>query len=255
MLPLVPFLCMAGAALVCAAWESATTLTYRRAARCGVGVILVLVLMFTVGYALAFVRIYAQQHAWLQASAWICEHVPQGATLMVETWDDPLPVSAPGRDVGCPVAYSSIAVDMHAAETDAKREQLLDALQSCDYVVLSSDRLYASLTRLPQRFPLAIRYYQQLFRERLGFQLVAAPAVYPNLGGVILCDNPRTGTDLATPALLAQRKLSGWVIDLGRADESFTVYDHPQPLIFAKTEHLARTELEKRLTAPSTMER
>jgi hypothetical protein len=202
----------------------------------------------TAGYALAFVSIYAHPHPWLQASTWICERVPHDAILMIETWDDPLPVSAQGRSAGCSVEYQSISVDMHAPETDAKREQLLDALQTSDYVVLSSDRMYASLSRLPQRYPLASRYYQQLFAERLGFRLVAAPAVYPSFAGLLLQDNPRAGIGLATPALLAQRQRAGWSIDLGRADESFTVYDHPQPLIFAKTERLPRAEMERLLS-------
>lgn len=253
-LPLLPFLCMAGAALAWALWDWSAELTTpwrRRVLRGGAGSVLLLVPLSTVLYALAFVRIYAQPHPWLQASAWLCEHVPPGATLMADVWDDALPVYSTTRAGGCAQEYSHVIVDLHATESPAKSEQLLNGLLVCDYIVLPSDRLYASLSRLPERFPLASRYYQQLFAERLGFRLVNAPAVYPNLAGVTLRDNPRAGLALPIPPLLAEGRPVGWVIDLARADESFTVYDHPQPLIFQKFERLSREELQHRLQGGS----
>ncbi|MBM4431779.1 MAG: hypothetical protein FJ026_15755 [Chloroflexi bacterium] len=67
--------------------------------------------------------------------------------------------------------------------------------------------------------------------------------MYPRLAGVTLLDNPRTGLPLATPPVLAAARPSGLVLDLGRADESYTVYDHPQPLVFAKGVQLPRRAL------------
>ncbi len=248
-LPLSPFLCMAAAVLLCQAWDAAGALvgrTRRRVARVGVGVIGGLLLLSTVCYGLAFVRIYAQPHPWLQATDWICAHAPPGSTFSADVWDDPLPLDAYDGG-GCSADYSRLFVDLHAPDTAEKRERLLDALQACDYIVLASDRLYVPLSRFPQRFPLASAYYRQLFAGRLGFQLVAAPAVYSNLAGVTLLDDPRAGLGLPTPPLLAQRRLPGLVLNLGRADESFTVYDHPQPLIFARVERLSREALERLL--------
>jgi hypothetical protein len=145
-----------------------------------------------------------------------------------------------------------LTVDFHTLDTGARLEELLDAIEASDYIVLSSQRLYGSLSRSPQYFPLANRYYQQLFAERLGFRLVAAPTVYPQWAGVTLLDNPRAGLPLPTPPLLAASRPSGWVLDLGQADESFTVYDHPQPLIFARVERLAREELESLIALRDT---
>jgi hypothetical protein len=133
---------------------------------------------------------------------------------------------------------------MYTPDSEAKLEELLDALQAADYIALSSQRLYGSISRLPERYPISSRYYRELFAERLGFQLVAAPAVYPQLAGITLLDNPRAGLALPSPPLLAANKPDGLVIEMGRADESFTVYDHPQPLIFAKVAHLSRYQHE-----------
>jgi len=244
-LPLSPFLCIAAAVLAFRAWDAAssrTTRWSRRVLRCGAGAAIAAVLLSTAFYAAAFVRMHGQAHPWLQATDWICAHAPAGATLSADAWDDSLPVQPP-RAGGCPVEYRWVVLDLHAPDSAALRTQLLDMLEACDFIALASDRLYAPLSRFPDRYPLASRYFQGLFAERLGFELVFAPVVYPNAVGVTLLDNPRAGLPLANPPLLAQRTASGLVLNLGRADESFTVYDHPQPLIFARTERLSRQQL------------
>ena len=84
-------------------------------------------------------------------------------------------------------------------------------------LVLSSNRLYASIPRLPWRYPVQIRYYQLLFAGQLGFTPVYTATSYPTLGP--------------------------WTIVDDSADESFTVYDHPKVLIFRKTRVLSDAEL------------
>jgi hypothetical protein len=214
--------------------------------------LLLVVIASTVFSASAFLNIYRQPHPWLQATAWICANVPAGSKILTEYWDDPLPLFGVAERGGCPLSYTRITMDFHTLDTDARLEELLDALQASDYIALSSQRLYGSLSRSPQYFPLATRYYQQLFAERLGFRLVAAPAVYPQWAGVTLLDNPRAGLALSTPPLLAASRPPGLVLDLGRADESFTVYDHPQPLIFARFERLPREALESLIALNGT---
>jgi hypothetical protein len=44
-------------------------------------------------------------------------------------------------------------------------------------------------------------------------------------------------------------------VDLGYADESFTVYDHPKVLIFQRTEPLSPGEIESRILAAATLVR
>jgi hypothetical protein len=199
------------------------------------------VLGYTGFYALAYMNVYRQPHSWLTATEWLCDHSPLGTVIIGEYWDDPLP--AQGADRECSGRVTVEIVDFHTLDSENRRDELISALARADYVALSSQRLYAPLTRQPWYFPLAARYYQALFAGRLGFELVAAPAVYPSLAGVTFLDNPRDGLDLATPPLLQSARPSGLVLDLGYADESFTVYDHPQPLIFAKTTALTRDQL------------
>ena len=246
-LPVLPFLCLAAAVMWMAAWDASAapgrSKGLRRFSRPALAMMLSVVLVTTLFYALAFLNIYSYPHPWIQASSWLCQRLPKGSTILVEYWDDPLPVRSDGRSSGCRQDFAFVQLDLYAPDTEAKLEQLLDAIQTSDYIVLSSQRLYATITRLPQRYPTTSRYYQQLFAERLGFQLAAAPAVYPQLGGIVLVDNPSAGLSLAKPGLLEESRPTGLVINLGQADESFTVYDHPQPLVFAKVRQLPRAEL------------
>lgn len=56
-------------------------------------------------------------------------------------------------------------------------------------------------------------------------------------------DDTLSDPPLPAPALLKGYKPGPVTISLGRADESFTVYDHPKPLIFKKTSPLSEAEL------------
>ncbi|HNR97128.1 MAG TPA: glycosyltransferase family 39 protein [Anaerolineae bacterium] len=245
MLPLTPFLCISAAALWAHEWRLASGQSSSgRSAPAAMRALLVLglaaVLGYTGFYALAYLNVYRQPHPWLTATAWLCDRVPRGTVILTEYWDDPLP--AQGADRECSARVTVEIIDMHTLDSEKRRDELILALLRADYVALSSQRLYAPLTRQPWFFPLAARYYQALFAGELGFELVAAPAVYPSLAGVTFMDNPREGLDLAAPPLLRSVRPSGLVLDLGYADESFTVYDHPQPLIFAKTAELTRAQ-------------
>jgi hypothetical protein len=234
------------------AWDRIASRGYeavrRRLLRLVLASLFVLVLVSLVFYAMAFESIYRQSHTWIQASQWLCEHAAPGSVVLTEVWDDPLPVDGAQETTNCQEDLVSLRVDMYAPDDEAKLECLLDALEEADYVVLSSQRLYGTVSRLPQRYPASSLYYQSLFAERLGFELVAAPAVYPHAAGIHLVDDPRAGTSLATPPLLAANRPAGVVVGLGRADESFTIYDRPQPLVFAKTRQLSREELHVLLT-------
>ena len=86
-------------------------------------------------------------------------------------------------------------------------------------------------------------YYQFLFGEKLGFRLVDFAATYPSLAGVTLIDDSFSGPRLPVPPLLANYQPSPLVLNLGRADESFTVYDHPKPMVFQKVQQLSAEEL------------
>lgn len=200
-------------------------------------------------YALAFSQMYTREHPWLTASRWLYENVPIGKTLLVEEWDDALPMlirfeSGERRASD----YTQIQFPIFDDDNDAKRAALANALARSDVVILASQRAYGSIGKLPTRYPMTNRYYEKLFRGDLGFAPVMTTRNDPQLAGVVIRDEPFAGLPLDASrvnALLDTRGLQVW--NWGFADESFSVYDHPQPIIFIKTQRLSAEELEQQL--------
>lgn len=145
------------------------------------------------------------------------------------SWDDALPLSVKSLD---PLGgiYQPLNFETYEPDTPEKREKLINILEKSNYLVIPSNRSYDSMPRLPNRYPLTTKYYQELFAcsgcigdslenkayslntgfiSPLGFELVATFVSNPSIGPFQLNDQS--------------------------ADESFTVYDHPKVFIFKKT--------------------
>jgi 4-amino-4-deoxy-L-arabinose transferase-like glycosyltransferase len=178
---------------------------------------------WTVLWALAFVSgVYGTEHTWITASRWIYEHVPDGSVLASEHWDDDLPLSLPepGANIGAH-GYRLVDLPMYEDDNEGKYQLLRSVLREADYIVLSTNRLYGAIPRLPERYPMSTRYYRLLFAGELGFEKVAQFTTYPRLGPFVFNDDS--------------------------ADESFTVYDHPKPIIFQKVRELSDAEWDSLL--------
>jgi YYY domain-containing protein len=169
------------------------------------------ILLGTALYALAFSSIYSREHSRIAASRWMYTTLPAGSTLANEHWDDWLPIG--GLDgyasYGDQGMFTSVEMRNYEDDNPAKLDQMVTNLTEADFVVLSSNRLYDSIPRLPMRYPLTSRYYELLFSGQLGFKRVAEFTSYPGLFGLEIPDQA--------------------------AEESFSVYDHPRVQIFQKT--------------------
>ena len=193
--------------------------------RVGGRVVAGVVLACTTLWAFAFSTIYDQTHSRVAASDWIAQNVPAGATLATEVWDDALPLPVPGvpgyncvrLDTAHPDQCTGLDLYPDEGSGEARLQYLARALAQSDYIVMSSNRLYGSIPKLPWRYPVTIRYYDLLFAGKLGFTNVYDQTVSPHLGP--------------------------WKINDQHADESFTVYDHPRVTIFKKTQPLTLDQL------------
>ena len=187
---------------------------------CCVGLGLTVLAVSTL-FTLAMVNLYSAPNTRVRASEWIYDHVPLGATLTNEIWDDPLPIQVPAARTDAngmlythaghvinPGIYPQVGLDLYAEDTPDKATQLASQLASADVVVISSQRLLRSIPKLPDRYPMTTRYYNLLFAGRLGFTLAAHFEDHPHFLGFTLND---TG-----------------------ADESYSVYDHPPVWIFTR---------------------
>ncbi len=207
LLPIYPTMALIAAYGVWRAWELARGAARRRrlqsALAGGVGLAVVL---GTAAWALAFISIYTRPVTRVAASRWIYENIPAGSAITHEMWDDGLPLNVDGYSMSG--RYVGVQMEPYWEDTPEKREALYTWLERADYIILSSNRLYESIPRLPMRYPMTTRYYEALFSGELGFDRLKTFVSRPTLFGVEIVDD--------------------------YADETFTVYDHPKVIIFRK---------------------
>ncbi|HZP56618.1 MAG TPA: DUF2298 domain-containing protein [Dehalococcoidia bacterium] len=164
------------------------------------------VVLMTLFAGLAFYSIYTRPVTRAEASRWIYENVPAGSVIGHEHWDDEVPYQVAGAT---PRTYDGVTFENFNPDTPQRVDQLLSDIDQVDYIALSSRRLSGTITRVPAEWPVTSRYYQALEDGSLGFEKVAEFTSYPRIFGMTFND---TG-----------------------AEESFSVYDHPQVTIYRKT--------------------
>jgi YYY domain-containing protein len=217
LLPAYPLLVLLGAATLvgmvqwarhrgCLALPRSRSLRFP--AWCHPGYVLpVIAVIGTVFHAVAFTTVFTREHTRTVASEWIFDNVPAGSTIATEYWDFGLPVWLPGEDAS---QYPTLALDLYRTDSSQKLSVLIGQLQRTDYIVVSSNRLFESIPRMPWRYPMTTVYYEALFSGALGFDRVAYFRSSPELFGITIDDRG--------------------------AEESLTVYDHPEVFIFKKSD-------------------
>ena len=240
LLPIVPFLAIIGAEMLLAARRAgsrsaANGRTRLRAALPRlVEVLTALVVLSSLFYTLAYVHLYAKPHPAVAMSEWINENVPKGSRIAHEHWEEGIP----NLD-----GYSSGELPLYDNDDAKKLDTMIQQLQTADYIVFYSNRLYGTIPRLPGRYPITTRYYKLLFGAELGFRLAHYTTSYPNLLGISFVDDTFSRPGLPVPPELAGYKPTPFVLNGGYADESFTVYDHPKVLLFQKVGKLSDDQL------------
>jgi len=208
LLPVYPFLILWGAKALTDAAERGLRGRLARAA----------VVSGTAVYALFFLSIYSRPHTIVTASRWFYAHVPAGAKIVSQDWDEGFPFPLPGLS---PDRYRITNFGWYEEDSPEKIARLARELAEADGVVLQTKRLYGAVTRAPAKFPLTTSAFRLLFSGDLGFVLAKDVVSRPGLFGITLPDE--------------------------LADESFTVYDHPKWLWFENRGHLSAEEIERRI--------
>ena len=230
LLPITPFLVLFGSRMLIAGWDRLGR--GARPARIAVAAAAAVVVAGTAFYAFAYTAVYRDEHPGVRLSGWLNENAQPGSLVLMEHWEEGLPDVASFRFERLP---------LYEADTEDKLRNVSADLAEADYLVLFSNRLYGTIPRLPERYPVSTEYYRLLFDGGLGYELAEAMSSYPRLAGVSFVDDSLARTDLATPAAIVAARDAPIVLDLGWADESFSVYDHPLGLVF---ENVARLDAE-----------
>ncbi|MCY4367339.1 MAG: DUF2298 domain-containing protein [Chloroflexi bacterium] len=199
-----------------------------------------IVVVSTLFYSLAFQRVYLNPHPAVSASQWINEEVPAGAAIVNDNhWDDSIPELVGKYRVWQFPAYEPDGI--------GKMAELAGQLANADYLVFYSQRPYVSVVSDPERFPLSIEYYRQLFAGELGYRLEKTFSSDPGFLGINITDNPFGRTDLPRPEPLAADHTAGITLDWGYADDNVVGYDHPTVFVFRNVEKIPAESLVGKL--------
>lgn len=203
MLPIYPFMA------VMASWGFFSLIKLIKTQRVKEIFSLVVILLIAT-WSLSFYQIYSRPNTRIEATDWIKDNIPPGSVLAVEHWDDRLPLFYSQL-------YNFVELQLYNQPDNVQKWQKIDQdLETVNYLIIASNRLHVPLRKLndcqkyKSCYPLAAQYYDNLFSGKLGFTKVAEFTSYPTI-----------------PIINVP------IIDVA-ADESFTVYDHPQVMIFEK---------------------
>ncbi len=113
---------------------------------------------------------------------------------------------------------------------------------------MSSNRQWASVTRVPERYPLTSVYYRALIgcpadKDVIWCYNVATPGMFQGQLGYKLVQVFESFPTLDIPGVI------NWQANDQFAEEAFTVYDHPKVLIFQKTSNFDPAKVQALLGA------
>jgi YYY domain-containing protein len=158
----------------------------------------------------------------------------RGSVIIHETtWDLSLPMRIDGRD-GFGGLYRSVNQEMYWPDDQDdnfddvpdKLERIVDTFTEGDYLIISTNRQYGTIARVPTRYPLSTEYYRELFGcDAPKSVLSCASEAQPGL------IDGELGFELEA-VFQSNPKLGPIEINDQAAEEAFTVYDHPKVLIF-----------------------
>lgn len=146
-------------------------------------------------------------------------------------WDDGLPVRLDNYDGFGGIYESGLNFDMYEDDNPNKLARFYNILDQAEYILISSNRQWGSLPRLPERFPMTAEYYRRLLGcpQKLSIQEcynVAQPGDFQGDLGFELIQ-----------VFQSDPTLGGWSVNDQFAEEAFTVYDHPKVFIFKKLDN------------------
>ena len=174
-------------------------------------------LCVTYVWGLANWTVYLRPQTRFTATEWIFSHIPAGANIYTEHWNDGLPLDLPNA-----IPYRRELLTVYDQDNDAKKTYYADKLVIGDFIILSTRRMWATMPNLGEKYPLTKLFYERLLNGTLGYKEVATFTSYPQLFGITINDDI--------------------------AEESIQVFDHPTVRIFQNVGHYSHDQLMKLLS-------
>lgn len=174
-----------------------------------------LIVVFALLPGVFFSSIYFRPDIRFTASEWIYKNIPENSKILYDT-GNVMDIPVPYKNHQLPITnYQLLSVSFdfyHLDENPELYDQLIAQLESSNYIIVPSRRIFANHLRLPGKFPLTAKYYTLLFSEKLGFKQIKEFSVFPKL----LSDE--------------------------NAEETWSVFDHPVIRIYQKSENLTKED-------------
>lgn len=172
-------------------------------------------LLWGVMYLWAFVA----PHPHRTAAQWLSAAMSADEVVAFEHWDETLAIRPEDGSVSI-VRLPSYELP----DDDAKIADMLAVLQQADWLVLTSNRVRATVLANPDRYPRTGRLYRLLLAGEAGFELVTTASRAPRLLGIEL--------------------------PVQRADESFVNYEMPRVVILRRLAEVDVEQLAAELERP-----
>lgn len=201
--------------------------------------LLKILLFINILITFAFINIYLFPHSRYQASEFICNNIDSNEVISSESWDDFLPINS----LSCiSKFYIHSELSLYDSESNQKWQKINQQLNKIDYLVLSSNRLWGSIPKNPNKYPSTTSFYQNLFDNKTNFKLIKKFYSYPGFylpfikKCIIIGPSDYPYKDNKNNFLEIDKNCSypGVYFRDDLAQESFTVYDHPQVIIFSR---------------------
>jgi hypothetical protein len=170
-----------------------------------------------------FLTIYSIPHSRVQATNWINQNIPQNSILSTELWDDVLPLNN--------INYKIETLSITGLDTDEKWQIINDQLKSVEYIVLSSNRSWASVSTVPTLLPQTNQFYINLFSQKPLVEINSYPGFRLPIKNCYYFGSTNMPNDQSW-FTINNCNYPGIYFRDDVAEEAFSVYDHPKVLIF-----------------------
>ena len=211
-----------------------------RVARVGLYALGAIAFLFLAHYTIAYLNVFTGPHPAQEVSRYLKENAGTGTVVIQEHWEEGIP--------NIPGFYMHEKLPMYENDTNSKFSTVARRMEGADYFVLFSNRLAATIPRLPERYPVSSRFYEMLFSGELGYEVVYSSVRVPEFMGVVYWDDPYARVPFDVPDGYGKPRGDVYNWDwFGWADESFTVYEHPHAIVFQNVEKLSQIRLLSRL--------
>ena len=182
-------------------------------------------------YFISFIMLFNSDHNANIAAKYIDNNFVENSILVKEHWDESLPFKR---------SFIIQEIPLYDSESTTKIRNISNTLSNSDGIFISSKRLIGTIPRLYERYPLTTNYYKKLLDGDLGYDLVKHQSKNLNFLGVHYYSDPFNRVKNLN---FEKNNNLNFKINLGWTDESFTVYDHPEILIFKNSKNLTSQEI------------